>query len=142
MSHFPAIPLRTAIYDRLTGNDGAGLEVETDVYVKGAVPTSASAPYVKLDDPRTTGENYIGGAPHFSVRMDIKVHTRYAPGRADADERERIANDVHASLSGTALQVEGHGTADLLNPQKTPTPAYEIQGMRAYDLTLRYDLTL
>jgi hypothetical protein len=138
MPTFPRQPLRTALYERLTGDDGQGLGLSESVYVAGAVPTGQSAPYVVIERTRSRGGNFIGGRGRFRVRVAIRVHTRHAKGRVDQSEADDLAEAVHDSLTGADLSVTGYRSPTVLTPDVQPVAPYDIGEMRAYDLNCRY----
>lgn len=135
---FPLQPLRHALYERLAGTDGQGLGLSESVYVAGAVPTDEPAPYVVIERPRNTGANFIGGRERFDVRIALRVHTRFPPGQANADQADTLAEAVHDSLTGAALAVNGYRDATILTPNVQPVGPYPVGELQAYDLNLRY----
>jgi len=134
----PRQPLRTALYQRLTGDDGQGLGLSEPIFSAGSVPKDASGPYVVIERPRTRGDNYLGGGERFRLRQAIRVHTRFPPGQVDHAEADDLAAAVHDSLTGADLSVTGYSSPTVLTPEIQPIGEYSVGEMRAYDLNIRY----
>jgi len=134
----PRSALRTALYERLAGDDGQGLGLSESVYVSGSVPKDASGPYVVIERPRTQGSNYIGGRERFRLRVAMRVHTRFPPGQVDQSVADNLAESVHDSLTGADLSVTGYRSPVVLTPNVQPVGTYSVGEMNAYDLNLRY----
>lgn len=145
--HFPTTTLMTAVYERLTGEDGAGLGLTldgapVDVYVRGAVPTDAQPPCVVIEPPRLDGEETLDGHASSTNRLRLRVHDRYPAGRANAFRALLIADRLHQSLEGAPLTLEGFRTPYVPEPSVRPIPPYEAEGQEARDLLVIYDLRI
>lgn len=135
---FPTTELMTAVYNRLSGEDGEGLGIGEDVYTAGSVPTEASGPHVVVEVPRTDGFEYLDGNKQFNVRHSIRVHTRFPPAKADRTKALSIADDVHGSLEGADLQLSGFQSPHLPVPEQRPVPPYDVGSDTAYDISMEY----
>jgi len=135
----PRQPLRTALYKRLTGDDGQGLGLSESVYSAGSVPKGASGPYVVIERARTRGGNYLGGGERFQLRQALRVHTRFSPGQVNHAKADDLASAVHDSLTGADLSVTGYSSPTVLTPEIQPVGEYSVGEMRAYDLNIRYE---
>lgn len=135
----PRGPLRTALHNRLTGNDGDGLGIGPDVFLEGAVPKGQDAPYVVIVRIRSTGTRLLDDTDKWELRADMRVHTRFEPGKANAKQRSDIATAVYDSLRGAELSVTGARPPVVLPPNEIPQPPYTVGNKTAFDLIVRFD---
>jgi hypothetical protein len=131
-----------SFHNRLTGEDGDGLGIDTKVYTEGAVDASQS-PYVSIQVPRQpNGEKFIGGdGKRLQVRQPIRVHTRHKPQKANRAKALNIASNINTSIEGAPISISGKNI-HIPVPDKRPIPPYEVSGKQAYDMSLRYDLII
>jgi hypothetical protein len=102
------------------------------------VPEDAGSPYTVIERPRTRGDDLMGGEERFRVRLAIRVHTRFPPGKVDQSMADSLADSIHDSLTGADLTVTGFRTPAVLTPDVQPVSEYDVGEMRAHDLNLRY----
>lgn len=135
-----AIPnLVTAAHKRLTGADGLGHELTEPAYTRGAVPADAAAPYVLVEMPRSRPWNTLDSSGR-RLRFELRAHTRFPEAQADRFEAFDLAEKVHASLSSAELTLPSGYLLHLPDPQLLPQPAYDAEGLVAYDVIARYEL--
>jgi hypothetical protein len=133
--------LITAYYERLTGADSHATRLsyngaEVPVYT-GTAPTDASAPYLIIGRPRTRGAETLDGVSRDEVRLQLRVHTAFPPGKGDHFKCYEIAQSAHDLLEAAPLQVDGK-TPYVPEPDKQPIPEYDKGDSEALDLSLDY----
>lgn len=132
--------LVTAIYERLAGEDSHGQALthdgsEVPVFT-GQGPTGAEAPYIVITRPRTRGDETLDGVETPEVRVQLRVHTRFAKGKGNYFQAYQIAESAHDLLEAAPLS--SIGGAYVPEPNKTPVPPYDVGGEQALDLSVQY----
>ena len=135
----PLGPLTTAVYDRLTGDDGAGLGLSVPVFYAGS--KEATTKYVAIQIP-TSGRRVTKTTVGRTSIVALRCHTEYPAGQAQPLPAFELASAANESLHGAPLDLGAdHALLHLPEPQDTPPQQYDIDGStRAMDVTLRYDL--
>ncbi len=135
----PLKALTTAVYERLSGDDGAGLGVSGDVFYAGS--KEATTKYVAIQIPtsnRRVTKTTIGRTSVVALRC----HTEHPAGQAKPLPVFDLASEANGSLHGAPLDLgTDHNLLYLPEPQDTPPEQYDIDdATRAMDVVLRYDL--
>lgn len=130
-----------AYYNRLTGADGHGTALTYDgaevPTFTGNPPADVGAPLVVVGRPRTRGEEALDGTPVDEVRLQLRVHTAFEPGKGDHFKCYQIASDAHALLRAAPIDVGGCSPR-ITRPDKRPLPSYDKGDKEALDLALDY----
>jgi hypothetical protein len=135
----PLKELTTAIYERLSGDDGAGLGISADVFYAGS--KKATTKYVAIQIP-TSGRRVTKTTTGRTSIVALRCHTEYVAGDTKPFPAMELASEVNDSLHGAVLTLgTDHTLLYLPEPQDLPTQQYDIDdSTRAFDVTLRYDL--
>lgn len=133
--------LITAFYERLTGADSHAQaltrEGNTIPTYTGNADTDASAPYVIVGRPRTRGDEALDGTEMPDVRIQLRVHTEYPPGKGNHFAAYEIADAAHDLLEAAPITVDGYEPY-VPEPDKTPIPSYDKADKEALDLSIDY----
>jgi hypothetical protein len=135
----PLKPLTTAIYERLTGEDGAGLGLSVDVFYAGA--KEATTKYVAIQIP-TSDRRVTKTTDGRTSIVALRCHTEAPGGNAEPLTAFDLAESAHESLQAQDLSLgTGHALLYVPEPQDVRPNGYDIGGgTRAMDVVLRYDL--
>jgi hypothetical protein len=138
MPELPLRPLTTAVYDRLTGDDGLGHGIGEEVLYAGAKDVPQR--YVAITIPDAT-RRVTKNTEGYTTTLVLRCHTESPAGDAKPLVAFGLAGSVKASLEADPLDL-GPDHALLHLPVPNPTPnGYSIgSGHRAMDVNLRYDL--
>lgn len=133
--------LITAYSERLTGADSHSTVLshggsEVSVYT-GNAPTEASAPYVVIGRPRTRGDETIDEVRTSEVRIQLRVHTAFPPGKGNHFQCYQIADAAHNLLEAAPIEVDGKQPY-VPEPDKQPIPSYDKGDSEALDLSIDY----
>jgi hypothetical protein len=138
MPELPLEPITVAVYERLTGEDGAGHGIGETILYAGA--QDAPARYVALQIPDTqTRETF--DTEGWDVTLALRCHTEHPSGDRKPLEAMSLAGSAKASLEAAPLDIgPDHALLHLPTPRLVTT-SYDIgEAARASDVTLRYDL--
>jgi len=135
----PLRPLTTAIYGRLTGDDGAGLGLSVDVFYAGA--KEATTKYVAIQIP-TSSRRVTKTTDGRTSIVSLRCHTEAPDGNVQPLEAFDLAESADKSLRAQELSLgSDHALLHFPQPQDTPPNGYNMDGgTRAMDVVLRYDL--
>jgi len=135
----PLGPLTTAIYERLTGDDGAGAGISEDVFYAGS--KDASTKYVAIQIP-TSDRRVTKTTDGRTSIVALRCHTEHPAGQARPLDAFDLAEKADESLHAQDLTLGGDQTLLYLpEPQDLQPNGYDIDGgTRAMDVVLRYDL--
>lgn len=139
MPELPLKPIAVAVYERLTGDDGAGHGISETVLYAGA--KDAEKRYVAIQLPDTQARETFN-TEGWDVTLTIRCHTEHPAGDRRPLAAMGLAGSVKASLeAGPPLDIgPDHGLLHLPTPRLVPT-TYDVDGNhKAHDVTLRYDL--
>ncbi|WP_103021463.1 hypothetical protein [Salinibacter altiplanensis] len=135
----PLRPLTTAIYERLTGEDGAGLELPVDVFYAGS--KEATTEYVAIQIP-TSSRRVTKTTDGRTSIIALRCHTEAPDGNAEPLTAFDLAESAHESLESQELSLGlDHALLYFPEPQDVRPNGYDMDGgTRAMDVILRYDL--
>jgi len=139
MPELPHGPISIAVYERLTGDDGAGLSLsESDVFFAGAKDVPRT--YVAIDLPDAAAQETFD-TEGWDVTMTLRCHAEHAKGDRTPLRTFDLASSVKASLDDQPLEIgPDHALLHLPTPDVQKN-SYDIdQAHRAFDIVLRYDL--
>ena len=138
MPELPLSPLTTAVYDRLTGDDGLGHGLGEEVLYAGA--KDAPQTYVAITIPDATRRVTKNTEGHTSTLL-LRCHTESPEGDARPLDAFGLAGSVKASLEADPLDLGlDHALLHLPVPNLTPNSYSMDSGHWAMDVNLRYDL--
>jgi hypothetical protein len=138
MPELPLKPLTTAVYDRLTGEDGLGHGVGETVLYAGAKDVPAT--YVAITIPDAQRRVTMDTEGHTSTLV-LRCHTESPNGDAKPLRAFDLADTVKGSLEAAPLDLgPDHALLHLPVPNLTPNGYSMDSGHRAMDVNLRYDL--
>lgn len=133
--------LITAYYNRLTGADSYSqsliVDGKTITPYTGNAPPAARAPYIVIGRPRTRGAETLDGVSHPEVRLQLRVHTAYEPGKGNHFFCYEIAEAAHDLLEAAPITVDGKEPY-VPEPDKQPIPSYDKGEEEALDLSVDY----
>lgn len=133
--------LITAFHERLSGVDGHGTALihdgETIPVYTGNAPAEAHAPYVIIGRPRTRGDETIDGVRTPELRVQLRIHTAFPPGKGNHFDSYQIADKAHDLLEAAPLAIDGKEPY-VPEPDKQPVPSYDKGDEEALDLSVRY----
>jgi len=135
----PLKALTTAVYERLAGEDGAGLGVSADVFYAGS--KEATTRYVAIQIP-TSNRRVTKTTTGRTSIVALRCHTEHPAGQAKPLPAFELASEANYSLHGAPLDLgTDHNLLYLPEPQDAPPEQYDIDdATRAMDVVLRYDL--
>jgi len=135
----PLKALTTAVYERLSGDDGAGLGVSADVFYAGS--KEATTRYVAIQIP-TSNRRVTKTTTGRTSIVALRCHTEHPAGQAKPLPAFELASEANDSLHGAPLDLgTDHNLLYLPEPQDAPPEQYDIDdATRAMDVVLRYDL--
>ena len=135
----PLGPLTTAIYERLTGEDGAGLALSVPVFYAGA--KDATTKYVAIQIP-TSDRRVTKTTDGRTSIVALRCHTEHPAGQAQPLDAFGLAEAAHESLEAQELSLGAdHALLYFPEPQDVRPNGYNLDGgTRAMDVVLRYDL--
>jgi len=138
MPELPLKPLSIAVYERLTGEDGAGHGIDETVLYAGA--KDAETRYVALQMPDTQPQESFS-TEGWDVTLTARCHTEHSAGEATPLDAMQLAGAAKASLEAAPLDIgPDHALLHLPTPQLQPT-RYDIdEATVAFDVVLRYDI--
>jgi len=139
MPELPLKPIAVAVYERLTGDDGAGNGLsDADVFFAGASDVTQKYVAISLPDapPRETFDT-----EGWDVILVLRCHTEHAVGDAKPLDAMDLAGSVKASLEAAPLDLgPDHALLHLPTPRVQPTSHTVDEAHDGYDAVLRYDL--
>lgn len=105
-------------------------------------PEGEGAPLVLIEPADTPKRGDIKrDTGHTLDPQRIRVHTRYAKGKADVSRRDEIAEDVIEALAGATLDPTDHRIVHWPEEPDDDFPQeYEADGKQAFDVLLDYNI--
>jgi len=136
----PHSPLTTAVYERLTGDDGTGNGLPSDVEVFYAGAQDTTPKYVAITLPLATGRETFSTEGH-DLTLSVRCHTEHPVGDARPLDAFDLGSKAKASLSAQPLDIGPDHALLHLPTADVNENRYDVdEATDAYDVILRYDI--